>query len=48
MPHINREKGTINCTVFAQVCCEKFADYLLGAKLTIATDHKPLVPLFTG
>lgn len=25
--------------------CEKFADYILGKKFTIETDHKPLVPL---
>ena len=27
--------------------CEKFVDYLLGAKFTIETDHKPLVPLLS-
>ena len=26
--------------------CEKFAEYILGMKITIETDHKPLVPLF--
>jgi len=25
--------------------CEKLVDYLLGAKFTVETDHKPLVPL---
>ena len=25
--------------------CEKFTDYILGAKFTIKTDHKPFVPL---
>lgn len=27
--------------------CEKFAEYILGMKITIQTDHKPLVPLFS-
>ena len=27
--------------------CEKFAEYILGMKITIETDHKPLVPLFS-
>ena len=27
--------------------CEKFADYLIGLKFHIYTDHKPLVPLFS-
>ena len=27
--------------------CEKFADYILGTKFTIETDHKPLVPLLS-
>ena len=27
--------------------CEKFAKYILGMKITIETDHKPLVPLFS-
>ena len=26
--------------------CERFADYLVGLKFHIFTDHKPLVPLF--
>ena len=26
---------------------EKFAEYILGMKITIETDHKPLVPLFS-
>ena len=26
--------------------CEKFSMYVLGKKITIETDHKPLVPLF--
>ena len=25
--------------------CERFADYILGKKITIETDHKPLVPI---
>ena len=27
--------------------CERFADYLIGLKFHINTDHKPLVPLFS-
>ena len=27
--------------------CEKFADYLIGLKFHIHTDHKPLIPLFS-
>ena len=27
--------------------CEKFTDYILGKKILIETDHKPLVPLLT-
>ena len=27
--------------------CEKFADYILGKRIRIKTDHKPLVPLFS-
>ena len=27
--------------------CEKFPNYILGAKFTIETDHKPLVPLLS-
>ena len=27
--------------------CEKFIDYILGAKFTIETDHKPLVSLLS-
>ena len=27
--------------------CEKFAEYILGMKITIETDLKPLVPLFS-
>ena len=26
--------------------CEKFSDYVLGKKIQLETDHKPLVPLF--
>ena len=28
--------------------CERLADYLIGLKLHIQTDHKPLVPLFSS
>lgn len=27
--------------------CEKFSDYVLGKRVLLETDHKPLVPLFT-
>lgn len=27
--------------------CEKFTDYILGKPITVETDHKPLVPLFS-
>ena len=27
--------------------CDRFADYLMGMKFHIQTDHKPLVPLFS-
>ena len=27
--------------------CEKFSDYILGKRVQIETDHKPLVPLLT-
>ena len=27
--------------------CEKFTDYILGKKIVIETDHKPLIPLLT-
>ena len=27
--------------------CEHFAEYLIGLKFHIQTDHKPLVPLFS-
>ena len=27
--------------------CEKFKDYVLGKHISIETDHKPLVPLFS-
>ena len=26
--------------------CDKFANYIIGLKIIIETDHKPLVPLF--
>ena len=26
--------------------CERFSDYILGMKITLETDHKPLVPIF--
>ena len=25
--------------------CEKFADYVIGMRISLNTDHKPLVPL---
>ena len=28
--------------------CEKFKDYIIGMKVTIRTDHKPLVPLLSS
>ena len=28
--------------------CERFADYLVGMKFHVETDHKPLVPLFSS
>ncbi len=28
--------------------CEKLADYLLGRKFTIESDHKPLIPLLNS
>ena len=37
------EKEAVACTW----ACEKFADYLLGATLTVETDQKPLIPLFS-
>ena len=27
--------------------CEKFTEYILGKRILIKTDHKPLVPLFS-
>ena len=29
------------------LACEKFKDYVLGKHISIETDHKPLVPLFS-
>ena len=28
--------------------CERFADYLVGMKFHVETDHKPLLPLFSS
>ena len=28
--------------------CEKFSEYVLGSKLTLETDHRPLVPLLNS
>ena len=40
-PHIEKE------ALATTWVCEKFVDYILGKRIWIETDHKPLVPLFS-
>ena len=35
-------------TLPATWACEKFSEYVLGSKLTLETDHRPLVPLLNS
>ena len=48
MTEVERRYAQIEKEALATTwACEKFADYILGAKFTIETDHKPLVPLLS-
>ena len=48
MTEVERRYAQIKKEVLAATwACEKFTNYILGAKFTIKTDHKPLVPLLS-
>ena len=48
MTEVERRYAQIEKEALAATwACEKFTDYILGAKFIIETDHKPLVPLLS-